>query len=238
MAGAALLAATAALHAGAGRVFVVPARTAAALPLIRRSPSLMFRPWDSLDAGRHGGGLRLRRRRCGARRAARVWPTAGALVLDADALNAIAGDTQLQSLLQARARRGRPTVLTPHPLEAARLLGCAAPAVQADGWPPAANWSSASGAWWCSRARARSSPRPASCRAINPTGNARLATAGTGDVLAGMIAARLAAGSSAFEAAAGAVYATAWRPTAGPPAARSPPIGAGGRLAKPALNAD
>jgi NAD(P)H-hydrate repair Nnr-like enzyme with NAD(P)H-hydrate dehydratase domain len=43
--------------------------------------------------------------------------------------------------------------------------------------------------------------------AINPTGNARLATAGTGDVLAGLIAARLATGESAFDAAAAAVQA-------------------------------
>ena len=41
---------------------------------------------------------------------------------------------------------------------------------------------------------------------INPTGNARLATAGTGDVLAGMIGARLAAGSSALDAACAAVW--------------------------------
>ena len=41
---------------------------------------------------------------------------------------------------------------------------------------------------------------------INPTGNARLAIAGTGDVLAGMIAARLANGEDAMEAAAGAAY--------------------------------
>jgi ADP-dependent NAD(P)H-hydrate dehydratase / NAD(P)H-hydrate epimerase len=41
---------------------------------------------------------------------------------------------------------------------------------------------------------------------INPTGNARLAIAGTGDVLAGMIAARLAAGESAVDAACAAVY--------------------------------
>jgi len=41
---------------------------------------------------------------------------------------------------------------------------------------------------------------------INPTGNARLATAGTGDVLAGMIGAKLAAGTPAFRAACEAVY--------------------------------
>ncbi|MNV86836.1 Bifunctional NAD(P)H-hydrate repair enzyme Nnr [compost metagenome] len=43
--------------------------------------------------------------------------------------------------------------------------------------------------------------------AINPTGNARLATAGTGDVLAGMVGAHMAAGASAFRAASEAVYA-------------------------------
>lgn len=43
--------------------------------------------------------------------------------------------------------------------------------------------------------------------AINPTGNGLLATAGTGDVLAGMVGARLAAGASALRAASEAVYA-------------------------------
>ena len=60
---------------------------------------------------------------------------------------------------------------------------------------------------------------PGVAPAINPTGNARLATAGTGDVLAGMVASRLAAGASAFEAAAGRrLCAWHWRRTTGRPA--------------------
>ena len=54
------------------------------------------------------------------------------LVLDADALNAIAQDSSLQTLLVRRASTGLPTVLTPHPLEAARLLGCTLAQVQSD----------------------------------------------------------------------------------------------------------
>ena len=47
---------------------------------------------------------------------------------------------------------------------------------------------------------------PAQTPVINPTGNARLASAGTGDVLAGMVGARLAGGLTAFDAACQAVY--------------------------------
>src|SRR5690606_3242010 len=53
----------------------------------------------------------------------RLLSSAPRLVLDADALNAIAADSQLQTQLRARAARGMATVLTPHPLEAARLAG-------------------------------------------------------------------------------------------------------------------
>src|SRR5690606_35951404 len=61
-----------------------------------------------------------------------VLAQARALVLDADALNAIAADAVLQTQLVARGAAGQPTVLTPHPLEAARLLGCDTATVQAD----------------------------------------------------------------------------------------------------------
>lgn len=53
------------------------------------------------------------------------------LVLDADALNAIAASPALAQQLTARAARQQPTILTPHPLEAARLLQTSTTAIQA-----------------------------------------------------------------------------------------------------------
>ena len=205
MAGAALLAARAALHHGAGRVFVgfldpqAPALDAS-------QPDLMLRAWDSLAladmvvACGCGGG--------DAVRAAlpKVLSTAKALVLDADALNAIAADTQLQALLRARSRRGAATVLTPHPLEAARLLACSAGEVQADRLRAARELAKRFGSVAVLKGSGTIVAQGDGRLGINPTGNARLAIAGTGDVLAGMIAARLAGGEVAFDAACAAVY--------------------------------
>ena len=206
MTGAALLAASAALHAGAGRVFAA-LLDGGSLAVDATQPDLMLRPWDSLDLAAMSVACG-----CGGADAVRavlpkVISTSRALVLDADALNAIAADTQLQSLLQARARRDRPTVLTPHPLEAGRLLGCSAAQVQADRLAAARELVQRFGCALVLKGSGSVVAAPGALPLINPTGNARLATAGTGDVLAGMIAARLAAGLPAFEAAAGAVYA-------------------------------
>jgi hydroxyethylthiazole kinase-like uncharacterized protein yjeF len=206
MGGATLLAATAALHAGAGRVFAC-LLAGPALPYDPIQPGLMFRPWESLELGHMAVACG-----CGGGDAIRavlpvVLSKAGSLVLDADALNAIAGDTQLQTLLQARSRRGRATVITPHPLEAARLLGCAATAVQADRLAAGNALVERFGCVVALKGSGSVTAGPGQVALINPTGNARLATAGTGDVLAGLIAAWLAAGSTAFDAAAQAVYA-------------------------------
>lgn len=206
MTGAVLLAASAALHAGAGRVFAA-LLDGGALTVDTSQPELMFRPWDSLDLTRMavacgcGGGDAIRAV------LPKVLSTAGALVLDADALNAISTDTQLQSLLQARSRRQRPTVLTPHPLEAARLLGCSAQQVQRDRLLASRELVQRFDCVVVLKGSGSVIAAPGLPPTINSTGNDRLATAGTGDVLAGMIAARLAAGISAFDAAAGAVYA-------------------------------
>jgi ADP-dependent NAD(P)H-hydrate dehydratase / NAD(P)H-hydrate epimerase len=205
MTGAALLAATAALHAGAGRVFACLLDDRA-LSVDLSQPDLMLRRWESLDLGRMavacgcGGGDDVRTV------LPKVLAAAHALVLDADALNAIAADTQLQALLQARSRRDRATVLTPHPLEAGRLLGCGAAQVQADRLRAARELVARFGCVVALKGSGTVIAMPGCAPRINPTGNGRLATAGTGDVLAGMIAARLAMGADAFEAACGAVY--------------------------------
>ncbi len=206
MSGAALLAGSTALHGGAGRVYVASLDDGAT-GIDSSQPELMMRRWDALDLSRMavacgcGGGDEVRAV------LPKVLSTANTLVLDADALNAIAADTQLQSLLQSRARRNRPTVLTPHPLEAARLLGCSTSEVQQDRLATGRELVQRFGCVAVFKGSGTVIAGPGMTPRINSTGNARLATAGTGDVLAGAIAARLAAGMGAFEAAAAAVYA-------------------------------
>ena len=206
MAGAALLAASAALHAGAGRVFVGLLGDALAVDLAQ--PELMMRAWDSLDLGALsvacgcGGGNEVRTV------LPRVISTARSLVLDADALNAVAADAQLQLLLQARGRRGKPTVITPHPLEAARLLGQTTREVQADRITAARSLADRFSCVAVLKGSGTVTAAPGRVPCINPTGNARLATAGTGDVLAGLIAARLASqpDGDVFEVASGGAF--------------------------------
>jgi hydroxyethylthiazole kinase-like uncharacterized protein yjeF len=205
MTGAALLAASAALHQGAGRVFV-SLLDGNALNVDPSQPELMFRHPDALDAAQLtvvcgcGGGAAV------AAVLPRLLSTAPRLVLDADALNAIAIDAQLETLLRARQHRGRETVLTPHPLEAARLLGMSAAEVQQDRLIAAETLAQRLGCTVVLKGSGTVIAAPGHPTAINPTGNARLATAGTGDVLAGMIGARLAAGEPAFQAACEAIY--------------------------------
>lgn len=206
MAGAALLAGSAALHAGAGRVFV-GLLDASAAPVDTSQPELMLRDAHALDLSAMtavcgcGGGEAVREL------LPRVLSTAAASVIDADALNAIAADGALQAQLVSRGKSGSPTVITPHPLEAARLLGCTAADVQADRLTAARRLAARFGVVVVLKgsgtviAGADGTPP-----VINLTGNARLATAGTGDVLAGMVGAALAMRKPAFDAARDAVW--------------------------------
>jgi hydroxyethylthiazole kinase-like uncharacterized protein yjeF len=190
MSGAALLAARAALAAGAGRVYASLLHDDAPSLDVSR-PELMFRShwWQAADevlarttvvCGCGGGD---------AVRAVmpRVLSASGRLVLDADALNAVARDSSLQALLRARVGRGRGTVITPHPLEAARLLGVSVAEIQHDRSHAARDLAQRFACTALLKGSGTVIAAPGRTPRINPTGNASLATAGTGDVLAGLI---------------------------------------------------
>jgi hydroxyethylthiazole kinase-like uncharacterized protein yjeF len=125
------------------------------------------------------------------------------LVLDADALNLIGASPDLQARL---AQRSAPSVLTPHPLEAARMLGMTASSVQADRLEAARDLASRMNAIVILKGSGTVIARPDGDVAINPTGNAGLATAGSGDVLAGICGALLAQGWPGWEAAAASTW--------------------------------
>ncbi|MDQ3334373.1 MAG: NAD(P)H-hydrate dehydratase [Myxococcota bacterium] len=124
-------------------------------------------------------------------------------VLDADALNVLAGDAS------AIAGATGPVVITPHPGEAARLLGITASEIEADRLAAARALAAKTRAVVVLKGA-----RTIVCDgtiddehcSINPTGGPALATAGSGDVLAGVIGALLAQGISGADAARAAVY--------------------------------
>lgn len=118
------------------------------------------------------------------------------LVLDADGLVAFAG------ALEVLERRRAPTVLTPHPGEAAALLGSSPKDVNADRPGAARALAAATGAVVVLKGAATVVATPSGRLAVNPTGGPLLATGGTGDVLTGVVAALLGQGLAAFEAAA------------------------------------
>ncbi len=209
MTGAALLAGRAALHAGAGRVFVAlldAGNSSQALAVDLLQPELMFRSIETLPLREQtvvcgcGGGDAVRHV------LPQVLSQAPRLVLDADALNAISADTSLQTLLIARSKRSFSTILTPHPLEAARLLSISTAQVQADRLVAAQTLADRFGCVVVLKGAGSVIAAPGVTSCINASGNAKLATAGTGDVLAGMVGAMLAAGDNAFSAACIATY--------------------------------
>ncbi len=205
MLGAPVLAARAALQLGAGRVhvgFVAPDFP----PYDSWQPELMLRGAQAIEhaqmqalAAGPGMGQDESAHAC---MADALGHPHSSLVLDADALNLLSARTEFAELLRQRAV---PAVLTPHPLEAARLLGCNAATVQANRLSAARDLAQRYGVVAVLKGSGTIID-DGEYTLINPTGNAGLATAGSGDVLTGMIGALLAQGMPPLSAAAVGVY--------------------------------
>jgi len=202
MAGAALLAGRAALKLGAGRVYLGMLER---LPVDPLQPELMLRTADealrlaTVLAVGPGLGQSEEARQLLVRALGSNLP----LAIDADALNLIA---QEPSLLTRRAASPAPSLLTPHPAEAARLLGQSPAEVQADRVAAALELAKRFAAHVALKGCGTVIAAPDGRWFINTTGNPGLASAGSGDVLTGMLAALLAQRWPPLEALLAAVH--------------------------------
>jgi hydroxyethylthiazole kinase-like uncharacterized protein yjeF len=195
-AGAAVLACNAAMRAGAGLVTLfIPRDAWGRLAALR--PEVMIDEPDRLEAARYsalavGPGLGSEPEVVAHCRG--LWNDAASpAVFDADGLNALVG---------AFAPSRHPRLITPHPGEAGRLLGCTAAEVQKDRLGSLAS---------CSRVaptllKGRHSLVGGAIPTLNPTGGPALATAGSGDVLTGLVGALLARGLEPLRAAAAGAF--------------------------------
>lgn len=215
--GAAALCAEGALRGGAGLLTLATVESAA-LPVLCRLPECMCLPCPETSDGVLDG-------RCAERllqfaqncqvlavgpglgnnaetsRLVRVL-TAGApcpVVLDADALNAAAALDSLPACPQ-------PLVLTPHPAEMARLTGLSVAEVESARESIAAGYARANGCVVVLKGHRTLVAGPDGQMLQNRTGNPGLARGGSGDILTGLLAAMLAQGLPALQAAACAVY--------------------------------
>ncbi|MCM1191387.1 MAG: NAD(P)H-hydrate dehydratase [Butyrivibrio sp.] len=211
MAGAAVLAAGAAYRAGAGMVKVVtPAENReiiqVSLPeaLVGTEEELAS-CFDWADVIAIGPGL-------GKSAAARqmlekvISDATLPLLIDGDGLNLLAESALLRRILAEQGRSGRSIVLTPHVGELARLLGKEIPEIQEN----VAAWGR-NLAMELQTVVAAKDARTFICKegepvCVNVSGNSGLATAGSGDVLAGGIAGLMAQGMEAYRAACVGVY--------------------------------
>lgn len=207
MVGAVLLAARAALHCGAGRVYAAMlCKDAPSVDLLQpeimlRSPAAIVQ-LPQLNCVVIGTGL-------GQTNAAldllEFWLAQNVpLLLDADALNLIASHLHLAQLVISR---NAETVITPHAGEAARLLGVSSEHIQQNRTESALNLAKNFKAICVLKGAGSICASDDGHLFVNTSGNPGLASGGTGDVLSGMISSFIAQGLSALEAAKLGVYA-------------------------------
>ncbi|MGA8940630.1 MAG: NAD(P)H-hydrate dehydratase, partial [Acidobacteriaceae bacterium] len=117
------------------------------------------------------------------------------MVIDADALNALAGKTLLlKKIVKATAAKGKPRtiVLTPHPGEMARLVGMTVKEVEVDRVGLARRFATEHGVTLVLKGWRTLVAHPDGRIAVNTTGNPSMAKGGSGDILTGIVAAMLA----------------------------------------------
>lgn len=206
MVGAALLAARAALMAGSGRVYAAmlshdaPSVDLYQPEIMLRKPAVISQI-TQLNCVVIGPGL-------GHTQAAiellEFWLTQNlALLLDADALNLIAALPHLAALTKARTAE---TVITPHPGEAARLLACSNAHIQQNRTASALKLAHMLHVTCVLKGAGSICAHHDGSWFINSSGNPGLASAGTGDVLSGVIGSLMAQGLSALAATKLGVY--------------------------------
>src|SRR5450830_662017 len=209
MGGAPVLAARMAAHAGSGRVFIAFVEDAPAYDSVH--PELMMRQADRVEFGAAtvvvGPGLGTSRHAHDVLE--RALEAQGRIVIDADALNLIAAEPGLQHKLQNRAGEGDrlcTSIITPHPLEAARLLDSTTAMIQNDRPQAARLLAEHFKCIAILKGAGTVIAFPDGEIVINTTGNPALSTAGTGDILSGLCGALLAQGWPTVEAALAAVW--------------------------------
>jgi NAD(P)H-hydrate epimerase len=219
MAGAAVLTATAALRAGAGLVHLaVPESlldTAATL-----APEIVLHALPETPLRGHGGPGARERLLALAETvdALAVGPGLGADPASSELVHALTGETRLPLVIDADGLRaftgmstplrtdGPPPIVTPHPGEMARLRGLATSTVQADRWETTRSAAEQLGAVVLLKGARTLIGEPNGAICVNRDGSPALATAGSGDVLTGAIAALLAAGAGSGNAARAGAY--------------------------------
>ncbi|MET0681495.1 MAG: NAD(P)H-hydrate dehydratase [Burkholderiales bacterium] len=206
MVGAAILAGRAAIRLGAGKVFL--GLVTDQPPYVDYAqPELMLRPPGELltdvplTAIAAGPGLGTDS--AAQRLLAQALRLEVPVVLDADALNLVAAYGVLQSAVLARKS---PTLVTPHPAEAARLAGCATAEIQADRIAAAKRLAAKLKSFVALKGNGTVTAAPDGRWWINGSGNPGMASAGMGDVLTGIVGALAAQGLPAADALVAGVH--------------------------------
>ena len=209
MSGAIVLAGTAALFTGCGKLYLGFCQDQLPVPYIFDRAELMLDTANNLldkkDITHWAVG-------CGMGQSRAAYDvllnllqheTQKPLLIDADALNIL---SQHPELIEHLAARLIPAILTPHPSEAARLLGYSTEEIQANREEAALELSEKYFSRIVLKGHQSVIAAPDEELVINQSGNPGMATAGSGDVLSGMIVSLLAQGLPADEAVAGGVW--------------------------------